>query len=103
VSASANLAGSAAEHAATLKTQKYTQLTSTHHFVPIALETLGTINADGLSLLNSLGSRSIASTTDPRERMFLFQRLSMAVQRGNIACFTGSLHKELFFTDFSSC
>jgi hypothetical protein len=103
VSASANLAGSAAEHAATLKTQKYKQLTSTHHFVPIALETLGTINADGLSLLNSLGGRIIASTSDPRERMFLFQRLSMAVQRGNIACFTGSLHKELFFTEFSSC
>ena len=97
LASSANLSGSAAEHATALKNQKYAQLKHTHQFVPIAMETLGTINADGLSLLNSLGGRCIASTSDPRERMFLFQRLSMAVQRGNIACFTGSLHHELFF------
>jgi len=94
---SANLAGSAAEHAATLKTQKYNQLAATHCFVPIAIETLGTINADGLCLLNTLGGRCISATGDTRERMFLFQRLSMAVQRGNVACFAGSVHQESFF------
>jgi len=93
---SANAAGTAAEQAATLKVQKYLQLASSHCFVPVALETLGAINAEGMSLLNTLGSRCIAATGDPRERMFLFQRLSLAVQRGNVACFTGSLHPELF-------
>jgi len=96
---SAMSAGSAAEHAAILKTQKYRQLESTHCFVPIALETLGAINTEGLALLNCLGGRCIAVTSDPRERMFLFQRLSMAIQRGNVACFTGSLNHELFFRE----
>jgi hypothetical protein len=79
--------------------RKYQQLSATHCFVPIALETLGPINADGLALLNSLGGRCIAATSDPRERVFLFQRLSMAIQRGNIACFAGTLHHDLFFTE----
>jgi Reverse transcriptase (RNA-dependent DNA polymerase) len=94
---SANSAGSAAEHAAALKTQKYNELASTHCFVPIAMETLGSINADGLCLLNTLGGRCIATTGDTRERTFLFQRLSMAVQRGNVACFTGSVRQASFF------
>ena len=89
-------AGSAAEHAADAKIQKYAQLAATHQFVPIALETLGPINAEGLALLSKLGGRCIAAASDPRERTFLFQRLSIAVQRGNVACFTGSLHQELF-------
>jgi Reverse transcriptase (RNA-dependent DNA polymerase) len=102
VTSSASAAGSAAEHAANLKTQKYQQLTTSHSFVPIAMETLGAINAGGLELLITLGGRCIAATGDPRERMFLFQRLSLAVQRGNIACFTGALHQECFFLDASA-
>jgi hypothetical protein len=66
------------------------------------METLGAINAGGLELLITLGGRCIAATGDPRERMFLFQRLSLAVQRGNIACFTGALHQECFFLDASA-
>jgi hypothetical protein len=31
--------------------------------------------------------------------MFLFQRLSMAVQRGNVACFSGSVRHQLFYAD----
>ena len=103
--AASHLAGSAmsacaaAEHAANMKTQKYLAFATTHCFVPIAIETLGAINAEGLSLLTALGGRCIAATSDPRERAFLFQRLSMAIQRGNVACFSGSLHHDLFFPD----
>ena len=92
-------AGSAAKHATTLKLQKYQQLACTHTFVPVAIETIGAINASGLSLLTMLGDKCIATSKDRRERMFLFQRLSMAVQRGNVACCTGSLHPDLFFRD----
>ena len=48
------------------------------------------------SLLTALGGRCITATSDPSERTFLFQRLSMAIQRGNVACFSGSLHHGLF-------
>ena len=97
LSGSASLAGHAAEHAAAAKHQKYQQLAASHTFLPIAIETLGGINAEALNELNILGSRIIATTGDSRERMFLYQQLSMAVQRGNIACFTGSLCQDLFF------
>jgi hypothetical protein len=102
LSGCATSAGSAAESAAATKIHKYQQLSSTHCFTPVAIETLGPINTHGLALLTTLGGRCIAATGDPRERMFFFQRLSMAIQRGNIACFTGSLHKDLFFTESDS-
>ena len=96
VSGSAITAGHAAEHASNAKRMKYQQLQSSHYFAPIAIETLGAINEEAIELLNALGSRIIAKTGDSRERMFLYQQLSMAVQRGNIACFTGSLRQEHF-------
>ena len=84
-----------AEYAAQQKVLKYQQLSS-HSFVPLVIETLGAFNSDGLLLLNTLGSRLIAKTGDQRERMFLYQRLSVAVQRGNAICFFGSYHQDLF-------
>jgi hypothetical protein len=84
-------AGGAASHAATVKLQKYNSLLSTHLVVPLALETLGPINEEGLSFLKELGRRLSLSTNDPRETSFLFQRLSVAVQRGNAASVVGTL------------
>ena len=96
---SAGAAGATAEHAALLKKQKYAQLPAAYFFLPIAIETLGALSSEALEFLNVLGGRAIAINGDPRERSFLFQRLSMAVQRGNIACFTNSLHQDLFLPD----
>ena len=56
---SVHAAGSAAEAAAARKVNKYVSLTSTHLFVPIALETLGPVCGSALDLLSTLGSRSI--------------------------------------------
>jgi hypothetical protein len=84
-------AGSAAEHAANNKSNKYGALSNTHHFVPVAIETLGPLNIDGLCFLRDLGRRISLVTNDPRETSFLLQRLSVAVQRGNAASVTGSL------------
>ena len=78
---SSGTAGFAAEQAARNKERKYQQLMSSHTFIPIALETMGPINAAGLTFLDTLGSRIISKTGDLQERMFLYQRLSMVVQR----------------------
>ena len=86
-----DLAGAAATHAAELKRQKYASLAPTHLIVPISLETLGAWHTESLDFVRELGRRASLATGDPRETMFLLQRLSVAVQRGNAASVRGSL------------
>ena len=84
-------AGAAAEHAASAKVQKYIKLSNTFHFVSVAVETLGAWNSEGRLFISDLGRRISAITGDARESMFLFQRMSVAVQRGNAISVLGSL------------
>jgi len=91
ISSTSIQAGAAAEHAASSKILKYTNLGNTYHFVPVAVETLGAWNAEGRLFINDLGRRMSAVTGDARESNFLFQRISVAVQRGNAASVLGSL------------
>jgi hypothetical protein len=44
---------------------------------------------------NELGRRLTIATDDPRETMFLFQRISIAIQRFNAVCFAGSFVGQL--------
>jgi len=83
-------AGAAAEKAASLKTVKYINLQTSHIFVPIAIETAGSWNAEGLDFVCDLGKRLKQVTGDPLELIYLFQRLSVAIQRGNELSFIGS-------------
>ena len=76
-------AASAAEAAATRKDNKYTELSRIHLFFPIAFEIMGPINQVGQDFISELGRRISSSTDDPRETSFLFQRLSVAIQRFN--------------------
>ena len=73
-------AGNAAERAAANKVVKYARLTE-YDFVPIAFETLGPINVAGSNFLSSLGRRLNTTSGDSRESSFLFQRLSVCLQR----------------------
>jgi len=82
--------GGAAESAGEKKDVKYRELAKTYTFTPIACETLGPINAKALSFLADLGRRIASVTGDPREAAFLFQRISITVQRFNSVCFKGS-------------
>jgi hypothetical protein len=90
LSTTSTVAGGAAEGAANRKELKYQALASTHTFIPLAFETLGPINAKGITFLNELGRRLTARTGDSRETAFLYQRLSIAIQRFNSICFHGS-------------
>ena len=95
VAAGASQAGAAAERAAYLKIQKYHQLSGSHSFAPLVFETMGPLSEGTLEILNRLGGILIARKVDPRERSFLFQNLSVAVQRGNASCFLNSIQHEL--------
>jgi hypothetical protein len=77
------VAGGAAEGAARRKEAKYQTLAITHTFIPIAIETLGPINHKGIDFFSELGRRLTASSGDSRQTTFLFQRLSVLIQRFN--------------------
>jgi hypothetical protein len=83
-------AGGAADIAAERKEAKYIGFIGSHLFIPVSCETLGPMNAKALSFLSDLGKRIAAVTGDHREGAFLFQRLSIAIQRFNSVCFQGS-------------
>jgi len=75
--------GAAAKFAASRKTAKYVSLAASHLFFPIAVETQEQLNEEARQLLCDLGRRISASSGDDRERNFLFQRVSVVVQRFN--------------------
>jgi len=60
------------------------------HFQPLVLETLGPINTTGITLFSELGRRLTDVSEDPRETTYLFQRVSLAVQRYNSVAFKGT-------------
>jgi len=63
---------------------------SCYYFVPVAVETLFALGEEAVVLISDLGRRIAATTGEPRSSAFLFQRLSVAVQRGNAASVTGT-------------
>jgi len=77
LSATRYSAGAAAAHAAAQKDHKYSALTSTHFFVPVAVETLRPWNPEGLQFIKELGRRISLVTEDPRETAFLYFRKSL--------------------------
>jgi len=84
-------AGSAAELAATCKEDKYVDLGTRYIFEPIAIETLGVFSASARQLLADHGKRISINTGEARETSYLFQRISVLVQRFNAVLLHDSL------------
>ena len=83
VPASSVTAAAAAEAAASRKEVKYSDLPASFSFQPIAVETLqGPINESAVDFLRELGRR-ISKFQEERQSAYLFQRLSVTVQRFN--------------------
>jgi len=94
LSSSARSAGAAADLAASRKEAKYTSLTNSYIFQPIAMESHGSFSASSLSFLTTLGERLTGTSGDLREMSYLFQRL------GHCTVFQFGLNtRELCFTD----
>jgi len=56
-----------------------------YEVMPVAVETLGALGEEAVAFFSDLGRRIAATTGEPRSSAFaafLFQRLSVAVQRG---------------------
>ena len=69
--------------AATRKTEKYSTLSSAYRFEPIAVENLDVFSSITLNFISELGRRISGHTGDVRETSYLFQRISIMLQRFN--------------------
>ena len=88
----ARIAGSAAEIREDIKSKHYEDLTN-YNFVPVAVETLGAWGSKGRKLIKEIGRKVCEVTGEKRSTFYLFQSISVAVQRGNAACIIGSAPK----------
>jgi len=68
-------------------------------FQPVAVESLGPINASGRVFLSKLGRKLADQSDDDREISF-FQRLSVLIQRYNAILLHDCFVKELDFCTF---
>ena len=81
----------AADRAATNKKMKYQLLTQTHTFTPLAVETTGAFKTEASKFLQDIGRRCTEATGDIKETGYLFQQVSVAIQRGNALSIRGTL------------
>jgi hypothetical protein len=103
---SSEVSDSAAEMACKRKHSKYSSIISSNYvFKGLAFETLGPwckeaidfINvignrliAEAIDFINVIGNRLIAESGDSKSKKFLFERISLAIQRGNAASIRGT-------------
>ena len=80
----------AAMEAETAKSTLYNDLVSQYDMVPVAVETLGSWGPAGLKFIKDIGTRIATATGEKRSKYFLFQAISMAIQRGNVISILGT-------------
>jgi len=94
IGSTATKPGAAAHKSAQNKIDEYSELASTHIFYAFAIETAGTWHEMVIELTQEIGRRITTITEDTRETTFLFQRFSMALQRGNAVSFHNTMVTE---------
>ena len=87
-------AAAAAKKAETNKIANYNSLTRMLHFISIAIETAGHRNPDASEFVTELGKKITEVTLEPLETQYLFQWLSIALQRGNEIAFRNTFNTE---------
>ena len=73
--------GHAADKSAVSKTQKYQSILQTHLLTPIAIETAGVWNSQAREFIKELGKRITTFTGEITETSYIFQQVSVAIQR----------------------
>jgi hypothetical protein len=88
---SSEVSGFAAEMACKRKHSKYSSIISSNYvFKGLAFETLGPWCKEAIDFINVIGNRLIAESGDSKSKKFLFERFSLAIQRGNAASIRGT-------------
>jgi hypothetical protein len=65
-------------------------ISSNYIFKGLAFETLGPWCKETIDFINVIGDRLIAESGDSKSKKFLFERISLAIQRGNAASIRGT-------------
>ena len=78
-------AGAVAAQAEERKSLNFCSLVSSHTFVPVAIETSGTLGPRTRVILRELGHRLSRATGESRSATFLLQRLSVAIHRDAVS------------------
>ena len=87
--------GAAAEARENSKTSKYTGLSESYWFTSVGVETFGSWGSEGHKLVKEIGKKVMEETGEKRSAFFLFQSISIAIQRGNASCVLGTVpHSE---------
>ena len=77
------------------KTLKYVELAEKYCFVPVGVETLGSWGTKGHKLIKEIENKVAEVTGEKRSTSFLFQSISIAIQRGNSSRVLGTVpHSE---------
>ncbi|KAH0815108.1 hypothetical protein GEV33_007683 [Tenebrio molitor] len=88
---SSEVSGFAAEMACKRKHSKYSSIISSNYvFKGLAFETLGPWCKEAIDFINVIGNRLIAESGYSKSNKFLFERISLAIQRGNAASIRGT-------------
>jgi hypothetical protein len=66
-------------------------------FKGLAFETLGPWCKEAIDFINVIGNRLIAESGDSKSKKFLFERISLAIQRGNAASIRGTFPDSALF------
>jgi hypothetical protein len=73
------------------KHSKYCSIISSNYtFKGLAFETLGPCCKEIIDFINVIENRFIAESGDSKSKKFLFERISLAIQRGNAASIRGT-------------
>jgi hypothetical protein len=81
------IAGSAAEEASKRKHDKY----QNYIFKALVFETLGPWSLECKTFIDFIGAKLMIESGDSRAKSFFYQRISLAIQRGNAANILGTL------------
>jgi hypothetical protein len=88
---SCEVSGFAAEMACKRKHSKYSSIISSNYvFKGLAFETLGPWCKEAIDFINVIGNGLIAESGDSKSKKFLFERISLAIQRRNAASIWGT-------------
>ena len=86
---SSSRAGLLADHAATKKRALYAELSTCHHFLPIAFESTGAFGQDALDFVHDLAKPCRRLSYDLLSYLKLYQRISVCIQNFNAISILG--------------
>ena len=82
--------GHTAYKSAVCKTQKYQSILQTHLFTTVAIETAGVWKSQAREFITELGKRITTVTGEIKETSYIFQQVSVEIQRGTMLSLIGS-------------